>query len=64
MRVKKGPVVNNDILHLRIPTELKDRLQAWADADMRTISNFVHLILHEYAQGRMDEKRKAQNMSP
>ena len=37
---------------LRIPEELRDALQALADADKRTLANYVQMVLEAHVEGQ------------
>ncbi len=55
----KTIVVNmaNEILHMKINKELKERLRRLAAHDKRTLSNLVKKVLEDYADQKEGELR-------
>ena len=39
-------------IYLRIPTRIKDELQKQADADKRSLSNFIMIIIEKYLMSK------------
>jgi predicted HicB family RNase H-like nuclease len=45
------PVLKSAVLHLRIPAELRAKLEAAAAAQHRTLSNYVEMLLIQACGG-------------
>ena len=37
-------------LSVRVPADLKAKLQELADADQRTLTSYVHFVLHQHVE--------------
>jgi hypothetical protein len=46
------------ILHLRVPQDIADRLDAQGAAELRSRSNMAHLLLDEALRRREDDNRE------
>jgi predicted DNA-binding protein len=53
----------NEILHMKINQELKERLRRLAEQDGRNLSNLVQKILSDYATHKEAELRSARSAS-
>ncbi len=51
-----GVNMTNEILHMKINKELKDRLRLLAEQDGRNLSNLVHKVLADYAAKKESEQ--------
>jgi ribosomal protein S17 len=62
----KTIVVNmaNEILHMKINAELKERLRKLAAHDQRTLSNLVQKVLADYTDQKEGELRSPRSASP
>ena len=49
--------MTNEILHMKINKELKERLRRLAEQDGRNLSNLVHKVLADYAAKKESELR-------
>ncbi len=49
--------MTNEILHMKINKELKDRLRRLAEQDGRTLSNLIQKVLSDYATQKEGELR-------
>jgi len=59
-----GVNMTNEILHMKINKELKDRLRLLAEQDGRNLSNLVHKVLADYAAKKESELRSERLISP
>jgi predicted transcriptional regulator len=56
--------MTNEILHMKINKELKDRLRLLAEQDGRNLSNLVNKVLADYAAKKESELRSERYSSP
>jgi predicted transcriptional regulator len=56
--------MTNEILHMKINKELKDRLRRLAEQDGRNLSNLVHKVLADYAAKKESEQSSERYPSP
>ena len=56
--------MSNEILHMKINKELKDRLRKLAELDGRNLSNLVQKVLADYAAKKEGELRSPRSASP
>jgi predicted DNA-binding protein len=47
-------------LSVRVPVDLKERLQQLADDNQRTLASYVHHVLHQHVAQVENGKRKPQ----
>lgn len=59
-----GINMTNEILHMKINQELKERLRRLAEQDGRNLSNLVQKVLSDYATHKEAELRSARSASP
>lgn len=56
--------MTNEILHMKINQELKERLRRLAEQDGRNLSNLVQKVLSDYATHKEAERSSARSASP
>jgi hypothetical protein len=44
---------------VRLPAELREKIEAEAQAELRTLSNMMRVLLEEALQARKEEREKA-----
>jgi hypothetical protein len=59
-----GVNMTNEILHMKINKELKDRLRLLAEQDGRNLSNLIQKVLSDYAAQKEGELRSERLISP
>ena len=59
-----GVNMTNEILHMKINKELKDRLRLLAEQDGRNLSNLIQKVLSDYAAQKEGELRSRRYSSP
>lgn len=59
-----GVNMTNEILHMKINKELKDRLRLLAEQDGRNLSNLIQKVLSDYAAQKEGELRSPRSASP
>ncbi len=59
-----GVNMTNEILHMKINKELKDRLRLLAEQDGRNLSNLIKKVLSDYAAQKEGELRSPRYSSP
>ena len=59
-----GVNMTNEILHMKINKELKDRLRLLAEQDGRNLSNLIQKVLSDYAALKEGELRSPRYSSP
>lgn len=51
----------NEMLHIRVPAELKAQLKAIAEVQNRTVTNLIETVLKHYVSGEANQKEDQLN---
>ena len=48
---------NKEVLSIRVPPEVRRKLEALAERERRSLSNFVTIILEDWVKANADKRR-------